>query len=143
MLFRSRLIGSGARVRLVKGAFVGRSDVAFTTEAEIKGNHRKLVELMLAPEAQANGFYPIIATHDDRIQAHAIELAGKNGWPQGSYEFEMLLGVRSDVAEGLARQGERVRLYVPFGHDWWPYAVRRIGENPANGLLLARSLIKT
>lgn len=135
-----RLIGSGARVRLVKGAFVGRSDVAFTTESEIKSNYRKLVELMLAPEARANGFYPIIATHDDRIQAEAMELARRNGWPQGSYEFEMLLGVRSDVAEGLTRQGERVRLYVPCGRDWWPYAVRRIGENPANGLLLARSV---
>ena len=51
-----------------------------------------------------------------------------------------LFGVRSDVAQGLARQGERVRLYLPFGRDWWPYAVRRIGENPANGILLARSL---
>jgi len=135
-----RLIASGARVRLVKGAFVGRSDVAFTSESEIKSNYRKLVELMLAPEAQASNFYPIIATHDNRIQAWAIALARQNGWPQGSYEFEMLLGVRSDIAEGLAQQGERVRLYVPFGRDWWPYAVRRIGENPANGLLLARSL---
>ena len=135
-----RLIASGARVRLVKGAFVGRSDVAFTSESEIKSNYRRLIELMLAPEAQASGFYPIIATHDDRIQAWAIALARQNGWPQGSYEFEMLLGVRSDIAEGLAQQGERVRLYVPFGRDWWPYAVRRIGENPANGLLLARSL---
>lgn len=135
-----RLIANGARVRLVKGAFVGRGDVAFTTEAEIKGNYRKLVDLMLAPEAQASGFYPIIATHDDRIQAETIALARRNGWPQGSYEFEMLLGVRSDIAERLAQQGERVRLYVPFGRDWWPYAVRRIGEKPANGILLARSL---
>ena len=78
-------------------------------------------------------------THDDGIQAEAMAVARQNGWPQGSYEFEMLLGVRSDIAEGLAQQGERVRLYVPFGRDWWPYAVRRIGENPANGSLLARS----
>ena len=135
-----RLIANGARVRLVKGAFVGKSGMAFTTESEIKGNYRRLVELMLAPEARTNGFYPIIATHDDRIQAEAMALARQNGWPQGSYEFEMLLGVRSDVAEKLTQQGERVRLYVPFGRDWWPYAVRRIGENPANGLLLARSI---
>jgi proline dehydrogenase len=135
-----RLIAGGARVRLVKGAFVGRSDVAFTSESEIKANYRRLVELMLAPEARASGFYPIIATHDDRIHAEAIELARQHGWPPGTYEFEMLLGVRSDVAERLAQQGERVRLYVPFGRDWWPYAVRRIGENPANGILLARSL---
>lgn len=136
-----RLIATGARVRLVKGAFVGGKDVAFTSEAEIKANYRRLVALMLSDEARANGFYPIIATHDGRIQAEAIALARENGWPQGSYEFEMLLGVRSDVAEALARHGERVRLYVPFGRDWWPYAIRRIGENPANGLLLARSII--
>ncbi len=136
-----RLIASGARVRLVKGAFVGRSDVAFTTEAEIKASYRRLVALMLAPEAKANGFYPIIATHDDNIQAEAVALARRHGWRQGSYEFEMLLGVRSDVAEGLARQGERTRLYVPYGRDWWPYAVRRIGESPANGLLLARAML--
>ena len=137
----TRLIATGARMRLVKGAFVGTSAVAFTTEAEIKANYRKLVALMLSEEARESGFYPIIATHDDRIQAEAVALAQENGWPQGSYEFEMLLGVRSDVAEALARQGERVRLYVPFGRDWWPYAVRRIGENPANGVLLARSLL--
>jgi len=136
-----QLIAAGAKVRLVKGAFVGTSDVAFTTETEIKGNYRKLVGLMLSPEARAQGFYPIIATHDDLIQAEAVGLARKNGWAKGSYEFEMLLGVRSDVAESLAAQGERVRLYVPFGRDWWPYAVRRIGEKPANGLLLARSLL--
>jgi proline dehydrogenase len=135
-----RLIASGAKVRLVKGAFVGKSDIAFTKETEIKANYRRLVGMMLAPEARASGFYPIIATHDDRIQAEAVALAREQGWSQGSYEFEMLLGVRSDIAQGLARQGERVRLYVPFGRDWWPYAVRRIGENPANGVLLARSL---
>jgi proline dehydrogenase len=136
----ARLIASGAKVRLVKGAFVGKRDIAFTNEAEIKANYRRLVGMMLAPEARASGFYPIIATHDDRIQAEALALAREQGWPQGSYEFEMLFGVRSDVAQGLARQGERVRLYLPFGRDWWPYAVRRIGENPANGILLARSL---
>lgn len=136
------LIAGGAKVRLVKGAFVETSDVAFTTEAEIKGNYRKLVALMLSPEARESGFYPIIATHDDVVQAEAMELARRNGWAKGDYEFEMLLGVRSDVAEKLAAEGERVRLYVPFGRDWWPYAVRRIGEKPANGLLLARSLFK-
>jgi proline dehydrogenase len=137
----TRLIAAGAKVRLVKGAFVGAKDVAFTTEDEIKANYYRLVARMLSEEARESGFYPIIATHDDRIQAEALALARENGWPQGGYEFEMLLGVRSDVAEALARQGERVRLYVPFGRDWWPYAIRRIGENPANGVLLARSLL--
>jgi len=135
------LIDSGAKVRLVKGAFAASQDIAFTHQAEIKNNYRRLVELMLSKKAKEQGFYPIIATHDNKIHDFAIKIAKKNGWKQGQYEFEMLLGVRSDVAEYLSDRGERVRLYVPFGHDWWPYAVRRIGENPRNGLLLARSLI--
>ncbi|MCG8428156.1 MAG: proline dehydrogenase family protein [Chromatiales bacterium] len=133
-------IDAGGRVRLVKGAFVGSADIAYTTQSDIKDNYRRLVAMMLSPEAKQRGFYPIIATHDDKIHEFAIEIAKKNGWQQGEYEFEMLLGVRQDVADALAERGERVRLYVPFGQDWWPYAVRRIGENPRNGVLLFRSL---
>ena len=95
---------------------------------------------MFSREARDTGFYPIIATHDDKLHRYAIERAAANDWRAGDYEFEMLLGVRSDVAENLARRGERVRLYLPFGQDWWPYAVRRIGENPRNAWLLLRSL---
>ena len=130
----------GSKVRLVKGAFGAARDVAFATQAEIKANSRRLVDLMFARGAREAGFYPIVATHDGRLQAYAIERAEANGWRPGDYEFEMLLGVRGDVAAGLARRGERVRLYVPFGRDWWPHAVRRIGENPRNAVLLARSL---
>ena len=137
----ARLIERPSRVRLVKGAFVASSDIAFTSQAEIKANYRRLIDLMFSPEAREAGFYPIIATHDDRLHAYAREVARRNGWPEGTYEFEMLMGVRGDVAGALAAAGERVRLYVPFGRDWWPYAIRRIGENPRNALLLARSLV--
>jgi proline dehydrogenase len=136
-----RQVAAGSRVRLVKGAFVGAPEIAYTSQREIKAAYRRLVELMLAPEAKSGGFYPILATHDDALQALAIDTARRNGWRPGEYEFEMLLGVRTDLARELARRGERVRLYLPFGRDWWPYAVRRIGENPRNALLLARSLI--
>lgn len=134
-------IERGSRVRLVKGAFAAGPDLAFQRQAEIKENSRKLIRLMLSPQAKANGFYPVIATHDTRLHDFAIAEARANDWPPGSYEFEMLLGVRGDVARALAQKGERVRLYVPFGRDWWPHAVRRIGENPRNAVLLARSLI--
>lgn len=136
-------IARGSRVRLVKGAFAAGPDVAFTSRAEIKRNSRALIDLMLSSAARDSGFYPIIATHDTRLHDYAIERARRSGWAAGEYEFEMLLGVRGDVAQALARRGERVRLYVPFGRDWWPYAVRRIGENPANAVLLARSLLGT
>lgn len=136
-----RQIERGGKVRLVKGAFVAKDDVAFTSNAAIKANSRRLIDLMLSEETRKIGFYPIIATHDDKLQAYAIEKAQQNGWAKGDFEFEMLLGVRTDVAERLAAEGHRVRLYTPFGVDWWPYAIRRIGENPANAALLARSLV--
>lgn len=134
-------IARGSRVRLVKGAFAAGVDIAFASRREIKANSRRLIDLMFSPRARTSGFYPIIATHDTALHAHAITTAEVNGWPKGSYEFEMLLGVREDVAKDLAARGERVRLYVPFGQNWWPHAVRRIGENPSNAVLLARSLI--
>jgi len=134
-------IRQGGRVRLVKGAFAAGNDVALTRQVDIKSNSRRLIDLMFASAARDAGFYPIVATHDDRLQAYALERAAAGGWRAGEYEFEMLLGVRRDVAETLARRGERVRLYLPFGRDWWPYAVRRVGENPRNAVLLARALI--
>ncbi len=133
-------IERASKVRLVKGAFVAGSDISFTRRADIKDNMRKIISLMLSDKARQSGFYPIIATHDEAIQQFAISQARKNGWQQGEYEFEMLFGVRKNLAQKLAANGERIRLYLPFGKDWWPYGVRRIGENPANAVLLTRSL---
>lgn len=133
-------IAQGSRVRLVKGAFAAGAELAFQSTNEIKDNSRKLIGMMLSQEARESGFYPIIATHDTCLHEFAIKQARRNGWEPGSYEFEMLLGVREDVAKRLSENGERVRLYVPFGRDWWPHAARRLGENPANAALLARSL---
>ncbi len=137
----ARQIRAGAAVRLVKGAFIAGPDVSFTTQSAIKANYRKLMAMMLSAEARQAGFYPIIATHDDRMQDEAVALARKNVWQPHEYEFEMLKGVRGDVAARLAARGERVRLYLPFGVDWFPYAMRRIGENPRNAMLLARSMV--
>ncbi len=136
-----RQVRRGSRVRLVKGAFPEPRSGTFPTRAAIKANFRRLIDQMLASEALEQGFYPIIATHDERLIEHAREHAEANGWPVGAYEFEMLLGVRETVARQLVSEGERVRLYMPFGHDWWPYTARRIGETPANAWLLARSLV--
>lgn len=131
----------GSRVRLVKGAFAAGHQIAFTRQKDIKDNSRKIIDLMFSAKARDAGFHPIIATHDTKLQDYAIEQAQANGWAKSAYEFEMLLGVRPDVAKALAARGEQVRLYVPFGKDWWPHAVRRIGENPRNAILLARSLL--
>jgi proline dehydrogenase len=96
---------------------------------------------MFSKNARDYNFYPIIATHDTQLHAYALEQAGRNGWSPDEYEFEMLLGVRGEAAASLAEQGQRVRLYVPFGRDWWPHAVRRIGENPRNAWLLTKSFL--
>ena len=133
-------IRQGETVRLVKGAFTAGRDVAFVTQPEIKANHRRLIDLMLSREARDAGFRPVIATHDDRLQDHAVARAEAAGWRRDEYEFEMLYGVRGALAERRVREGHRMRLYLPFGRDWWPYAVRRIGENPRNAWLLGRSL---
>jgi proline dehydrogenase len=136
-----RQIARGAHVRLVKGAFVAGAATSFTRRGEIKANSRRLIDLMFSPGARDSGFYPSIATHDEALLRYAAERAKANGWPDDAWEIEMLLGVRDRLAAWLAASGRRVRLYLPFGRDWWPYAIRRIGENPANMTLLARSLI--
>jgi proline dehydrogenase len=135
-----RMVAHGATVRLVKGAFLGNAEIAFPTRAAIKANSRALIELMLGREARCAGFYPIVATHDDRLQAFAARCAAEHEWRDGAWEYEMLLGVRADLARAQARRGASMRVYTPFGEDWWPYALRRIGESPANAWLLARSL---
>ena len=136
-----RQIERGSHVRLVKGAFLADGAASFTGRAEIKANSRRLIDLMLSRRARDAGFYPSIATHDEALQRYAAARAAENGWPDDAWEIEMLLGVRDSLAATLAASGRRVRLYLPFGRDWWPYAIRRIGENPASATLLARSLI--
>jgi proline dehydrogenase len=136
-----RQIERGAHVRLVKGAFVAAAATSFTGRAAIKANSRRLIDLMFSPRSRDSGFYPSIATHDDALQRYAVARAEAGGWRADQWEIEMLVGVRDDLAAALAAAGRRVRLYLPFGLDWWPYAIRRIGENPANAALLARSLI--
>jgi proline dehydrogenase len=136
-----RQIARGSKVRLVKGAFAAGEDSAFTRQSDIKANFRRSIDLMLSKKAREAGLHPIIATHDTELHDYAIARAHENGWMADQWEFEMLLGVRGDVAEALAGAGHRIRLYVPFGQDWWPHAVRRIGENPRNAVLLARSAL--
>ncbi len=135
------LAASGAMVRLVKGAFVGTPETAFTSRHAVDTSYRTLAARMLSPEARDAGARPVFGTHDDRIMAELRDLARENGWQQGQYEFEMLYGVRPALQRDLANAGEAVRLYLPFGRDWWPYAVRRVGENPRNAWLVMKALM--
>jgi proline dehydrogenase len=135
------IIAAGGNVRLVKGAFADPRAHALQTRREIDANYLKLAGQMLSPEAMALGFRPVFGTHDDRLIPPIIRLARDAGWRPGAYEFEMLHGVRPELQRRLRDAGEQMRLYLPFGRDWWPYAVRRVGESPRNAHLLARALL--
>jgi proline dehydrogenase len=135
-----KIVKVGGVVRLVKGAFAESADKAFTKRTDIYGNYLSLAGIMLSSEARRSGFYPIFGTHDDRLIDALIELASGKGWKKGEYEFEMLYGVRTDLQKRLVQRGESLRLYLPFGTDWWPYAIRRVGESPKNFKFLLRLL---
>lgn len=137
-----RMIDRGGRVRLVRGAFAADPSIAHTKLPDIKAAYLDLARLMLSSDAKRRRFYPIFGTHDDVLHEQIVAIARDRGWQQGEYEFEMLHGARTDVSDRLACAGERIRLYLPFGTDWWPYAVRRIGENPRNAYLLAKALFQ-
>ena len=126
------LARSGAWVRLVKGAFAEPAAIAATRRAEITRRYLRGALTLLSPQSRQAGCYPSFATHDQRLITVIITAARDRGWAPDQYEFEMLHGVRPDLQRALARQGHRIRAYLPFGTDWFPYAIRRIGESPRN-----------
>lgn len=136
------IINRGGIVRLVKGAFGEEKDIALTSKKDIDEAFYKLSKLMLSSDSKKKGFYPIFATHDDNIINKINLYAEENSWGKKEYEFEMLYGVRVDYQNELVKQGYKLRLYLPYGEDWWPYAIRRVGENPKNIKYLFRNLKK-
>jgi proline dehydrogenase len=135
------LIGTGAMVRLVKGAFAEKSAIAVTGRHDRDQAFRKGIDALFSGDAKARGVRPVLGTHDHAMIEYASQAAEANGWGKTEWEVEMLLGVRPDYQAKLMEQGYGLRLYVPFGRDWWPYSIRRVGENPRNALFLLRSLL--
>ena len=135
------IIAAGGQVRLVKGAFADPRPHAFQGKAAIDANYLALARRMLSAEARASGFRPVFGTHDEALIAEIRRIAKNGGWRPGQYEFEMLYGVRIELQRRLCVAGEQVRIYLPYGRDWWPYAVRRVGESPRNAALLARAVM--
>src|SRR3989442_2462692 len=121
------MISLGARVRLCKGAYKEPEAVAFPRKRDVDANYVRAMERLLA-----KGDYPAIATHDVRILDHAKAFARDKGVAPARFEFQMLYGVRRDLQLALQRQGYNVRVYVPFGTQWYPYLMRRLAERPAN-----------
>lgn len=131
------MIGSGARVRLCKGAYKEPEDVAFPKKTDVDASYVACMERLLE-----HGNYPGIATHDVAIIDHAKAFAKKKGIPAQRYEFQMLYGVRRDLQHRLRREGYNMRVYVPFGTHWYPYLMRRLAERPANIAFITTNILK-
>lgn len=112
-------------VRLVKGIYVEPPELAFQEFEAVRACFVRVLDELLGA-----GAYAAVATHDEWLVEEALRLAGKHGVPGDGFEFQLLLGVREDLGDRLAREGHRVRTYVPFGRDWYPYSLRRLQENP-------------
>jgi proline dehydrogenase len=123
----ARMNALGARVRLVKGAYNEPREVAYQSKADVDAAFVRIMRLLLA-----GGNYPAIATHDPAMIAATRDYASERGVDPSRFEFQMLYGIRRDLQKSLHRQGYRMRVYVPFGREWFPYFMRRLGERPAN-----------
>ncbi len=132
----SRMVELGARVRLVKGAYNEPKDVASQKKADVDAAFVDIMQRLLA-----GGAYPAIATHDPAMIAATKAFAAERSIPPDRYEFQMLYGVRRDLQAGLRDDGYRVRVYVPFGREWFPYFMRRLGERPANIGFVLRGIL--
>lgn len=137
-----RLIQEGARVRLCKGAYKEPPDIAFPRKADVDANYVKLMEMMLSEEARKNGVHLAIATHDEKIINRAKQYVAEHHIRPDEFEFQMLYGIRRDLQERLAAEGYTVRVYVPYGSEWYPYFMRRLAERPANVWFLLSNIIR-
>jgi proline dehydrogenase len=124
-------------VRLVKGAYLEPAAVAFQQKSEVDAAFIDLMKTLLAA-----GTYPAIATHDPVMIEATRTFAAANGIENAKYEFQMLYGIRRDLQLELSRSGHPFRVYVPFGKEWFPYFMRRLGERPANVAFVVGSLFK-
>jgi proline dehydrogenase len=130
------LAGEGSRVRLVKGAYKEPAEVAYQNKREVDKAYVRCLKILMAGKG-----YPMIGSHDPRMVAITQELARTAGRKMDSYEFQMLYGIREAEQERLAAAGHRMRVYVPYGTDWYGYFMRRLAERPANLAFFMRSLV--
>jgi proline dehydrogenase len=132
-----QLIAQGVRVRLVKGAYKEPKSVAFQNKSEVDHNYVRLMTMLLL-----HGNYPAIATHDEAIINATCKYARDNGISKAAFEFQMLYGIRRDLQEKLVGQGYNMRVYVPYGSQWYPYLMRRMAERPANLVFVMSNAIR-
>ena len=131
------LLREGIRIRLCKGAYQEPAEIAYADKAEVDASYVRLMQMLLT-----SGIFHGLATHDEAMIREAKAFARAEGISPAGFEFQMLYGIRRDLQEGLVKEGYRVRVYVPFGEEWYPYFMRRLAERPANALFLARNLFR-
>jgi len=131
------LLGERIRIRLCKGAYKEPPELAFQKKSEVDANYVALMKLLLK-----SGVYHGIATHDEKIIEATKAFARAEKIPPDAFEFQMLHGIRRDLQQNLVREGWGMRVYIPFGTEWYPYLMRRLGERPANVFFIARNLLR-
>ncbi len=131
------LLADGIRIRLCKGAYKEPPEIAFQKKSEVDANYVKLMKILMK-----SGVYHGLATHDENIIREAEAFATREKIPRDAFEFQMLYGIRRDLQESLVRDGWRMRVYIPFGTEWYPYLMRRLAERPANVLFIAKNILR-
>ena len=132
-----QLLAEGIRIRLCKGAYKEPTEIAFQPKSEVDANYVKLMKILMKSKV-----YHGLATHDEKIINQAKAFATKERISRDAFEFQMLHGIRRDLQQNLVRDGWRMRVYIPFGTEWYPYLMRRLAERPANVLFIAKNLLR-
>ena len=132
------LLAIGCRLRLCKGAYKEAADVAFPAKADVDANYVLLMKILLA-----SGIYHGIATHDPKMIATTEQYVAEKGIGKDKFEFQMLYGIRTDLQRDLVKRGYNLRVYIPYGKDWFPYFMRRLAERPANMMFFVRNLFRS
>lgn len=132
------LLAAGIRIRLCKGAYKEPPEIAFQQKADVDANYVKLMKVLMK-----SGIYHGLATHDESIIREAKAFAIREKIAREAFEFQMLHGIRRDLQQSLVRDGWKMRVYVPFGTEWYPYFMRRLAERPANVLFIAKNMLRS
>jgi len=131
------LLAQGIRIRLCKGAYKEPPEIAFQKKSEVDANYVKLMKILMK-----SGIYHGLATHDEAIIKEAKAFATSEKIAQDSFEFQMLHGIRRDLQQQLLREGWGMRVYIPFGTEWYPYFMRRLAERPANVFFIVKNFFR-
>ena len=132
-----KLLADRIRIRLCKGAYKEPEAIAYQQKSEVDANYVKLMKTLMK-----SGVFHGLATHDEAIINQAKAFAIAEHIPRNAFEFQMLHGIRRDLQQGLVKEGWGVRVYIPFGTEWYPYFMRRLAERPANVLFIAKNILR-